>query len=102
MDFNNNRLLDINGGIFKFKGGNGELELQNGSIFKGKWKWDSKGVFEGKGTLTLFNGISFEGNWKKGKREGKGTLYYKDGSVWVNGHWVQNTLSTVIFSKSII
>jgi hypothetical protein len=45
-----------------------------------------KGIFHGRGTLKYRDGTVYEGDWVDGKKHGQGTMTYKNGNV-DNGVW---------------
>lgn len=78
-------------GIFRYKSGdvydgtfenggrcNGTYYFANGDVYNGGF--DQSGRFSGMGVYTWKNGEKYDGNWYQGYRNGKGTMYYKNGT----------------------
>ncbi|MFZ2107046.1 MAG: retroviral-like aspartic protease family protein [Roseiarcus sp.] len=50
------------------------------------------GLREGRGTLAYPNGLVFIGGWKDGQREGEGTFYAVNGRILQTGTWTNGAL----------
>ncbi len=71
------------------------LNWINGNEIYYKDQYEGKYVndkFEGKGKYTYITGNYYIGEFKKGKRNGKGKLYSKNGELISEGNWVDDKL----------
>ena len=69
--------------------GKGVLYYSEGSkmkSYKGDWVYGRR---EGTGTLIWKDGEKYEGEWKEDKRNGYGTMYYSDGRIY-RGYWLNS------------
>ncbi|XP_010078645.1 PREDICTED: radial spoke head 10 homolog B2-like [Pterocles gutturalis] len=75
--------------------------VKNVQMFHGCYTWNDGSVYEGSIQNGLRHGfgffrsgthhVSYFGYWCKGKRHGKGTIYYdREHSSWYSGDWVNN------------
>lgn len=48
--------------------------------------------------MTKANGDNFEGNWIGGKREGKGSYFFRSSGKVIIGEWVNDMPKTAIIS----
>ncbi|NXE19656.1 R10B2 protein, partial [Ardeotis kori] len=75
--------------------------VKNAQILKGRYTWNDGSMYEGsikngvRHGFGLFRSgthpISYVGYWCKGKRHGKGTIYYdQEHTSWYSGDWVKN------------
>ena len=55
-------------------------------LYKGAWVYGRR---EGTGTLIWKDGSKYEGEWKEGRRNGYGTMYYKNGNIY-RGNWLND------------
>jgi len=64
-----------------FKEGYGKMRYRNGCAFEGYWR---RGLYKGQGTLVCPTGgfKRYVGQWDDGKMNGKGIIYYRDGSKY--------------------
>ena len=62
----------------------GPLQLDNGCVYKGQW--NRNGKREGKGTQVWRDGSKYTGQWKDDIASGKGRLIHVDGDVY-QGDW---------------
>ncbi|KAM4715130.1 radial spoke head 10 homolog B [Anableps anableps] len=69
--------------------GQGTYTWLDGSTYVGDV---CRGIRQGMGTYECArHGVSYRGQWHRGKRHGKGTVYYnKDKMSWYDGDWVMN------------
>ena len=61
-----------------------DIIIYNKEQYEGEYVDDK---FEGKGKYTYEDGRYYIGEWKKGLRNGKGTMYYKNGSIQYIGEF---------------
>nr|XP_009492073.1 PREDICTED: radial spoke head 10 homolog B2-like [Pelecanus crispus] len=75
--------------------------VKNVQMFNGRYTWNDGSVYEGSIKNGLRHGfgffnsgtrpVSYIGYWYKGKRHGKGTIYYdQEHTSWYSGDWVNN------------
>ncbi|XP_019329545.1 PREDICTED: radial spoke head 10 homolog B [Aptenodytes forsteri] len=75
--------------------------VKNVQMFNGRYTWNDGSVYEGSIKNGVRHGfgffrsgthpVSYIGYWCKGKRHGKGTIYYdRDHTSWYSGDWVNN------------
>ncbi|XP_074453310.1 radial spoke head 10 homolog B2-like isoform X1 [Larus michahellis] len=75
--------------------------VKNMQMFNGRYTWNDGSVYEGSIKNGVRHGfgffrsgtrpVSYIGYWCKGKRHGKGTLYYdQEHTSWYSGDWVNN------------
>ncbi|XP_035195574.1 radial spoke head 10 homolog B2-like isoform X2 [Oxyura jamaicensis] len=90
-------------GVAYFEGGNmykGTF-VKNVQMFNGCYTWNDGSYYEGSIENGLRHGfgffrssthpVSYIGYWYKGKRHGKGTVYYdREHTSWYSGDWVNN------------
>ncbi|NWQ76561.1 RS10B protein, partial [Columbina picui] len=75
--------------------------VKNVQMLNGRYTWNDGSIYEGSIKNGLRHGfgffrsgtcpVSYVGYWRKGKRHGKGTVYYdKEHTSWYSGDWVNN------------
>ncbi|XP_075293180.1 radial spoke head 10 homolog B isoform X3 [Opisthocomus hoazin] len=75
--------------------------VKNVQMFNGRYTWNDGSIYEGSIKNGLRHGfgffrsgthpVSYIGYWCKGKRHGKGTIYYdEEHTSWYSGDWVNN------------
>ncbi|XP_064887684.1 radial spoke head 10 homolog B isoform X4 [Columba livia] len=75
--------------------------VKNVQMLNGRYTWNDGSIYEGSVKNGLRHGfgffrsgtcpVSYIGYWCKGKRHGKGTVYYdKEHTSWYSGDWVNN------------
>ncbi|NWX15889.1 R10B2 protein, partial [Aegotheles bennettii] len=75
--------------------------VKNVQMFNGRYTWNDGSCYEGSIQNGLRHGFGFFrsgtcpvfyiGHWCKGKRHGKGTIYYdQEHTSWYSGNWVNN------------
>ncbi|NWU63253.1 R10B2 protein, partial [Pterocles burchelli] len=75
--------------------------VKNVQMFHGRYTWNDGSIYEGSIQNGLRHGfgffrsgthpVSYFGYWCKGKRHGKGTIYYdQEHTSWYSGDWVDN------------
>ncbi|XP_065706888.2 radial spoke head 10 homolog B2-like isoform X1 [Patagioenas fasciata] len=75
--------------------------VKNVQMLNGRYTWNDGTIYEGSVKNGLRHGfgffrsgtcpVSYIGYWYKGKRHGKGTVYYdKEHTSWYSGDWVNN------------
>ncbi|NWX07985.1 RS10B protein, partial [Caloenas nicobarica] len=75
--------------------------VKNVQMLNGRYTWNDGSIYEGSIKNGLRHGfgffrsgtcpVSYIGYWCKGKRHGKGTVYYdKEHTSWYSGDWVNN------------
>ncbi|XP_009318269.1 PREDICTED: radial spoke head 10 homolog B [Pygoscelis adeliae] len=75
--------------------------VKNVQMFNGRYTWNDGSIYEGSIKNGVRHGfgffrsgthpVSYIGYWCKGKRHGKGTIYYdRDHTSWYSGDWVNN------------
>lgn len=72
-----------NGDVFEgsFSNGvryKGEMRFHSGNVYTGSF--DSNGKYSGYGVFNWKTGERYDGTWLDGKRQGTGTIYYKNGT----------------------
>ncbi|XP_071616548.1 radial spoke head 10 homolog B isoform X1 [Heliangelus exortis] len=75
--------------------------VKNVQMFNGSYTWNDGSTYEGSIQNGIRHGfgffksgthpVSYIGSWCKGKRHGKGTIYYdQEHTCWYSGDWVNN------------
>ncbi|XP_074961129.1 radial spoke head 10 homolog B2-like isoform X1 [Phalacrocorax aristotelis] len=75
--------------------------VKNVQMFNGRYTWNDGSIYEGSIKNGVRHGfgffrsgthpVSYIGYWCKGKRHGKGTIYYdREHTSWYSGNWVNN------------
>uniref|UniRef100_A0A663NAC7 Radial spoke head 10 homolog B2 n=1 Tax=Athene cunicularia TaxID=194338 RepID=A0A663NAC7_ATHCN len=75
--------------------------VKNVQMFNGRYTWNDGSIYEGAIENGVRHGfgffrsgtrpVSYIGYWYKGKRHGKGTVYYdQEHTSWYSGDWVNN------------
>ncbi|NXO49166.1 R10B2 protein, partial [Aramus guarauna] len=75
--------------------------VKNVQMFSGRYTWNDGSIYEGSIKSGVRHGfgffrsgtcpVSYIGYWCKGKRHGKGTVYYdQEHTSWYSGDWVNN------------
>ncbi|XP_051488057.1 radial spoke head 10 homolog B-like isoform X1 [Apus apus] len=75
--------------------------VKNVQMFSGRYTWNDGSIYEGSIQNGMRHGfgffrsgtcpVSYIGYWYKGKRHGKGTIYYdQERTSWYSGDWVNN------------
>ncbi|XP_052628615.1 radial spoke head 10 homolog B-like isoform X5 [Harpia harpyja] len=75
--------------------------VKNVQMFNGRYTWNDGSIYEGSIKNGVRHGfgffrsgtcpVSYIGYWCKGKRHGKGTIYYdQEHTSWYSGDWVNN------------
>ncbi|KAM6407615.1 radial spoke head 10 homolog B [Rhynochetos jubatus] len=75
--------------------------VKNVQMFNGRYTWNDGSIYEGSIKDGVRHGfgffrsgtrpVSYIGYWCKGRRHGKGTIYYdEDRTSWYSGDWVNN------------
>ncbi|XP_074774859.1 radial spoke head 10 homolog B2-like isoform X1 [Athene noctua] len=75
--------------------------VKNVQMFNGRYTWNDGSIYEGAIENGVRHGfgffrsgtrpVSYIGYWYKGKRHGKGTIYYdQEHTSWYSGDWVNN------------
>nr|XP_010307130.1 PREDICTED: radial spoke head 10 homolog B2-like [Balearica regulorum gibbericeps] len=75
--------------------------VRNVQMFSGRYTWNDGSIYEGSIKNGVRHGfgffrsgtcpVSYVGYWCKGKRHGKGTVYYdQERTSWYSGDWVNN------------
>ncbi|XP_074914970.1 radial spoke head 10 homolog B-like isoform X1 [Buteo buteo] len=75
--------------------------VKNVQMFNGRYTWNDGSIYEGSIKNGVRHGfgffrsstcpVSYIGYWCKGKRHGKGTMYYdQEHTSWYSGDWVNN------------
>ncbi len=67
--------------------GKGIYIWANGDSYEGEYKEDKR---NGKGTYQFESGEKYVGDWNNDLREGRGALYAADGSLIVDGPWLND------------
>ena len=62
----------------------GPCELDNGAVYQGQWT--KLGKREGRGTQIWTDGSKYVGNWKDDMANGRGRLIHGDGDSY-EGEW---------------
>lgn len=67
-----------------------EFKTKDGGTYKGEVKWWRKTIPHGTGTLTYASGDTYSGAWVDGQKSGKGREYFlvaKDGCTFYEGEF---------------
>jgi hypothetical protein len=75
----------------KYYDAKGQL-VKTGVWIEGTYQTDNIGCIsgncvDGSGTYIWETGQKYKGQWKTGKKNGKGTLFYENGTIYHKGLW---------------
>jgi 1-phosphatidylinositol-4-phosphate 5-kinase len=61
------------------------MKFPDGSSYDGEW---CQGLMDGSGKYIWDNGNYYHGNYSKGKRNGKGTMFFYKANLIYHGFWI--------------